>query len=575
MQTKFKTMDLDVHFIILKMKKKIIALLSHFWKIIVNNMISTKSPKNQIMKNLKFNSVFFVTTFLLTLNIAMAQGISRSSGFGIRASIWKPHNLGGNINVGAFPVTVTVGSGEGGYLYYYTRLKENWYLETLFGGTGNVVFTKIGSLGTYSLESSVVPLLFGARNDFLSLEHGSMFQPYWSLGGGLHWISLIKSNVVQGVDAKVGSDTQLGLYIGTGINALLSSRFALNADLKYHLVEFNPNREYSGIDYSFGVTYMWGDNPEIFRVEDIKVIVQNIYPSYYQFYNTYPLALVSVKNMVSYPIEVNIIADIKGFSERSQESGFKKINPGQTEDIPVYAIFGKNLLYTSKREEAIIDMQLEARSGATQSKTVSVNVIIHSRNAWNGEINRLKYFLTPDDEEIINYSRQILENNPKIDQTQSKNFKIAQTIFNTLSDNGLHYLSDPNIPYYKDDFVQYANETIEKGTGDCDDLVILYSSLLESVGIKTAFVEVKDPEKEIAHLYLIFDTGLRPDAGHQISTNDKLYIIRKNSIWIPLETTLIQKGFQEAWKSGAMSYLQEGKFRSGLTQGWVNIIDIH
>ena len=461
----------------LKMNKKIIALCLQFWKIIINDIVSSTKVNNQLMNFLKIKYILIISIIFLSCNTILAQGISRSSGFGIRASFWKPQQVTSQVNVGISAVTTSVGSGEGGYLYYYTRLKENWYLETMFGATGTVVLTKIGSLGIYNSEMSVVPLLFGARNDFLSLEHGSIFQPYWSFGGGLHWISMVKSSIVQGVDASVGSDSQIGIYFGTGLNALLSSRFALNADLKYHLLEFNPDREYSGFEYSFGITYMWGDNPEIFRIEEVKVIVQNIYPSYYQFYNTYPLALVMVKNMVSYPIEVNIISDIKGFSERSQESGFKKINPGQTEDIPVYAIFGKNLLFTTQREEAIIDMKLEARAGATQTKTISVNVVIHSRNAWNGEINRLKYFLTPDDDEIINLSRQILDKNPKINDTEIKNLEIAKTIFNKLSDDGLHYLNDPNIPFYKDDYVQYATETKEKGTGDCDDLVILYGSL--------------------------------------------------------------------------------------------------
>jgi len=134
---------------------------------------------------------------------------------------------------------------------------------------------------------------------------------------------------------------------------------------------------------------------------------------------------------------------------------------------------------------------------------------------------------------------------------------------------------EPNILFYRDDYVQYASETLEKKAGDCDDLVILYASLSESVGIKTAFVEVKDPDKEIAHLYLIFDSGLPPDKGIFISSNEKLYIIRKNSIWIPIETTMVQKGFNEAWKYAAMSYLQEGTLRNGLANGWVNIIEIH
>ena len=117
-------------------------------------------------------------------------------------------------------------------------------------------------------------------------------------------------------------------------------------------------------------------------------------------------------------------------------------------------------------------------------------------------------------------------------------------------------------------------------SGDCDDLVVLYSSLLESVGIKTSFVEVRDPEKELAHVYLIFHSGLTIDQAHLISSNEKKYIIREidaniKNIWIPIETTLINRGFEEAWDTGALSYLQEAILRNGISEGWVKIIDIN
>jgi hypothetical protein len=139
---------------------------------------------------------------------------------------------------------------------------------------------------------------------------------------------------------------------------------------------------------------------------------------------------------------------------------------------------------------------------------------------------------------------------------------------------------DPNIPFYKNDRVQYAIETLHNKSGDCDDLVILYSSLLESVGIKTAFIEVRDPEKEQAHVYLIFDSGLSANQGEIITSNEKRYIVRGNEqlkkrIWIPIETTLIGKGFDEAWDSGALSYLEEAVLRNGISEGWVKVIDIN
>jgi len=144
---------------------------------------------------------------------------------------------------------------------------------------------------------------------------------------------------------------------------------------------------------------------------------------------------------------------------------------------------------------------------------------------------------------------------------------------------GLRYHSDPNIPFYKDDRVQYAHETLNLKSGDCDDLVVLYASLLESVGINTAFVEVRDSQKELAHLYLMFNTSVSPIQGHLISSNEKRYLMRDNSIgqktiWLPIETTLINHGFEQAWKAGALEYLEDGVVRSGIAEGWVRIIDV-
>jgi hypothetical protein len=136
------------------------------------------------------------------------------------------------------------------------------------------------------------------------------------------------------------------------------------------------------------------------------------------------------------------------------------------------------------------------------------------------------------------------------------------------------------MPFYKDDRVQFALETLHIGSGDCDDLVVLYASCLESLGIRTAFVQVQDPEQEIAHLYLLFDTGIPPEQGYKISSNEKRFVIRSGNsrhktIWLPVETTLIEEGFDVAWEKGALAYLEEGVVRNGLAEGWVRVIDVN
>ncbi|RPH95452.1 MAG: transglutaminase domain-containing protein, partial [Calditrichaeota bacterium] len=210
---------------------------------------------------------------------------------------------------------------------------------------------------------------------------------------------------------------------------------------------------------------------------------------------------------------------------------------------------------------------------------LNVPIVIHSRNAWNGDMMMLPSFLTPEVEQVRDFVRHValdlVEETPGMET-----FSRAKAIFDSLAARKIRYLPDPNIPFYRDDRVQFAEETLDAGSGDCDDLAVLYASLLESLGIHTAFVEVRDPEKELAHVYLLFNSALTSESGYLISENEKRYILRegpsgKMNIWIPVETTLLESGFAVAWNEAALAYLQEAQLRNGLADGWVKIIDHH
>ena len=514
-------------------------------------------------------------TFIILINLVLvvnlfSQGIPRSSGLGVRWGLWSTKKSASEL----YPPGYVVSTGFFGSLYFFSRVSDKLFLETSLGGVAD------SKIGGGDVEATVVtPLLFGVRYDLLSTKYGSSYQPYVGAGVGAYWVvhSLVGNSVITETDGRYGA------YITGGINVVLLSWFGLNCDMKYHFVDLSntPARNYTGLEFGFGFFFMWGKRREIFHVEDVRVVVKDIYPAYYQFYNTYPLALVAVKNTVDYPIEVKLRSNIEGYSERAQESGTIHIGPGETKDIPVHALFGSKLLNATQREPAVIDLEIEAKAGATHTRTLSAPVMIHDRNAWNGEINKLGFFLTPDDDNVLEISRSVA--NRIIAQESStdplRSFSIARDLYNELGKLEIRYHSDPNIPFYQDDRVQFASETQELRTGDCDDLVVFYASLLESAGIKTAFVDVHDPAKELAHVYLMFDTGLAPEQSGLISTNEKRYVLRKNSsgqssVWIPVETTLIKAGFEEAWASGALQYLQDGELRHGLAEGWMKIIDM-
>ena len=510
-----------------------------------------------------------------------AQKVMRSTGIGIRFGAWKMYDPTNDKKFDNANVSTTTGSGEGGVLHFYKRLRDRWFLDGSLGNLGNINVNRIGPGYVYTASLNITLFQFGARYDWLSPEYGSSFQPYLSFGGGLYWLSE-SSNLVEGGSVETANKTTVkaGIYGGGGLNFILARWFSINADLKFHFNDFDMGDRTNGVEYGIGCNFMWGGGQELFRVEDLKLVVQDIYPAYYQFYQSYPIALITIKNTVSYPIEVNIHSNIQDYSEREMESGFIRINKGDKKDIPITALLGPKILYADKREPGVVDIKIEARTGNQQTKSLSVNVTIHSRNAWNGQVDRLPFFITPENEDIVQLSRDLIKNLKLSQSDLTTKFKSAQHIFNTLGKMNIKYQSDPNIPFYQDDYVQYADETISRKTGDCDDLVVLYNSLLESLGIKTAFIQVQDPDEELAHLYMMFDTGLLPEQGYLISSNEKRFIIHehnsnKKTLWIPVETTLIEEGFEEAWISAAEAYLKDGVVRNGFLEGWIKIININ
>ena len=118
----------------------------------------------------------------------------------------------------------------------------------------------------------------------------------------------------------------------------------------------------------------------------------------------------------------------------------------------------------------------------------------------------------------------------------------------------VHVMSlTPNTPYtsLRDDqvdYVQFPRETLRLKSGDCDDLSVLLSAGLENLGIQTALVEVP------GHLFLMFNTGLKAEDASLVSQDPELLVIRDDMVWVPVEATMINASFSEAWAEGARKY---------------------
>jgi hypothetical protein len=177
----------------------------------------------------------------------------------------------------------------------------------------------------------------------------------------------------------------------------------------------------------------------------------------------------------------------------------------------------------------------------------------------------------------MNYAKSVLSDKKAVLDTLPialENFYKAKILFNEFVRH-LVYTSDPRAT---GEYVQFPNQTFELKGGDCDDLSVGYSSLLESVGIQTALVDYKANGK-VRHVNLLFNTKLSPNQAKLLTNNDTKYFIRKNAdgsdeIWVPVETTSLTD-FETAWKLGAEKFNKEAISELGIAKDKVNIIDIY
>jgi hypothetical protein len=267
------------------------------------------------------------------------------------------------------------------------------------------------------------------------------------------------------------------------------------------------------------------------------------------------------------------------FMDGATDSPQETIEPGMTTEIPLFAVFSDALMNSSSLTVQEAQVSVRASQQGGDDDHYQVRMLIHAKNDWNGEVSLLRNFVTPDDETVTRFSRRTLASHKaELDSVPATllHFHQARVLFNESS-SGMVYVNDPQ---KNGDVVQYAPETLASKSGDCDDLSVCYASLLASVGIRTAFVEVKPPDTPgEGHVYVLFDTGISPrDAGY-LSENPKRYIIRRSdlhheSLWIPIETTAMKMGFDEAWSAGAQEYYDNVEVHLGIVKGWVRLHDV-
>lgn len=291
----------------------------------------------------------------------------------------------------------------------------------------------------------------------------------------------------------------------------------------------------------------------------VTVSTEKVFSNNYKFYAKNPVAEITIKNNSEKPISnVRASFHIKDYMDFPSQADLDDVPGRSTVKKGIKTVFNSKLLDIT--EDTFLQSELKVSAtakGKDESVTVNQPVYVYERHAlvWDDK-GKVAAFVTSKDPLITDFATQAIGGYRNI--RLNKNLVSAKALFEALAVLKVRYQEDVNNPYQVIsglstvvDSVQFPRETLARKAGDCDDLTTLYSSLLESVGVKTKLIDAP------GHLYMMFDTGVSQSEAYSFGFPEESYTVSNGTLWVPVETTLVGSSFTVAWRKGAEEFNEE------------------
>ena len=307
----------------------------------------------------------------------------------------------------------------------------------------------------------------------------------------------------------------------------------------------------------FGLTLAFNFNPAQIRIEEVKT--RELYASLYKSYDRSSIGTVQVRNLRDEPLTSRLSVFIPGVMDAPTEREIL-LRPGAVQEVPLIVIFSDKVMELDEDRTFAVEVAASYRSARVmRTDKASSKAVVYSPGAinWGEGVDQAAAFITPRDPVVAGVARAAGHTVASSERSDFPNRNIAfcAAMVNVMDVLGLAYVPDPHNPFstmseaeHAVDVVHYPRETLERRTGDCDDLSVLLCSLLGNVGVPTMLVDAP------GHLMILAGTGMHRNQARGLAVDEGLYTIVDDEIWIPIETTALGKGFPEAWRLGAQGY---------------------
>lgn len=243
--------------------------------------------------------------------------------------------------------------------------------------------------------------------------------------------------------------------------------------------------------------------------------------------------------------------------------------PGVEAAVPLPLLLNREVLQL--QEDLTVPVVVTARyrvDGTDYETTIQEETTLHRRTAlvWDDSA-KLASFVTPNEEVISAFALRSLAAVNRAGETGgsvtgsraiehigglSRRVLRAMQLADAVGGYGITYVEDPRSPFSEVqgtatavDTIRFPRTTLYYRSGDCDDTSALLASIYEAAGLDTAIVTTP------GHVMIAVDTQEPPGNGWLYETGTTTAIEHAGTLWLPVETTVLERGFAEAWEEGS------------------------
>jgi Flp pilus assembly protein TadD len=354
---------------------------------------------------------------------------------------------------------------------------------------------------------------------------------------------------------------------GAGISYALNPSLTLRLDASY----LSFYQLYGALSVTAGVAFTSSHPPQVGPalpdrpklLDFSQARIESVFPVFHAFYDEHALGTVRIQNTGARPIsDIRVSFVIKQYMDGPKECArIATLGPGESHEVPLFALLNTTILGVTETTKATGEMDASYRDadGSEQQGSATASVTVYDRNAMSWDDDRkAAAFVSPKDPWVLDLSNNVISivkdlRNPGVD----RNLQTAIAFHDALRVYGLAYSPNPGTPYsYTSahpqtvDFLKFPRQTLSYRAGDCSDLSILYASLFESVGIQTAFITIP------GHIFMAISLDMSPEQAKARLPDSGELIFKDDTVWLPIETTMRDRGLLDAWKEAAREWRQ-------------------